>query len=51
MGLVDDAKDAASAAAEAKAAEAAYEEGGYPGLFNYKMLRSYMTVKDACCCA
>jgi len=27
MGLVDDAKDAASAAAEAKAAEAAYEEG------------------------
>jgi hypothetical protein len=25
--------------------------GGYPGLIKYKMMITYMTVKEKCCCA
>jgi hypothetical protein len=43
MGLQDMADDAAE--------RAAFEQGGYGGLFKYKMIMFYNKTKDVCCCA
>lgn len=36
--------------ADAAAEKAAYETGGYCGLFKYKCFKAYQCVKKTCCC-
>jgi len=51
MGFLGDAKEAAQYRAEEAAADAAFKEGGYPGLFKYKIMLTYMSVTTTCGCA